>query len=668
MMRPQSNSIVWVIAVLAIAMAPQVPRMSALVVVMSLAPLVWRFAAELNDWKPLQSLVRYTATAMSLTALVVSSGGLFGRRASVSLLAAMLALKLLECERIRDARLIVSFSFFLCATQFLFTQGIFMLVYGVATTVAGLVALVELQRKEAFAPAGAVPSIPASLLPELAFSLRLLLLAVPIAIAFFLFFPRWATPLWGVPESSLDAKSGLSDSMAPGSIQNLFMDDSPAFRIEFEGRMPEPSELYWRGPVLWQYDDNTWTSSFYGRNIAVDTMPEDRHARWRYTVQLEPNERNWLFALDYPTLAPRDTRISMDFQMLRRQPVTQMLQYRMASNPDYVDTPELLVTLRSMALELPAGLNPRTRELMDRWRSETPDARALIQRVLKQFNQQDFHYSLDAPLLGRNAVDDFLFRTRTGYCEHYASAFAVMMRMAGIPTRVVTGYQGGWYSELGKYLLVRQSDAHAWTEVWLPAAGWTRVDPTAAVSPLRVQQGSLGAITAPRHLLDYHWVRAVRNGVDLLQQRWNDWVIEFSAQGQARLFASLGVDYLSPAGLVSVLFGLLGVLSLLLLPILFRTVGPGDRDPVKRTWQKFLRRLKKAGCPLQGSAGAMELAFSAANRLPANLTEIYHIADLYNRHRYSAEPPGPGELQNAVRNFHPLKNRCCKMGQYDRVL
>jgi hypothetical protein len=228
-----------------------------------------------------------------------------------------------------------------------------------------------------------------------------------------------------------------------------------------------------------------------------------------------------------------------------------------------------------------------------------------------------------------------------------------MMRMAGIPSRVVTGYQGGWYSELGKYLLVRQSDAHAWTEVWLPAAGWIRVDPTAAVSPLRVQRGSLGAITAPRHLLDYNWVRTVRNSVDLLEQRWNDWVIEFNAQGQARLLASFGLDYLSPAGLVFVLFAVLGILSLLLLPLIFRTVGAGDKDPVKRAWQKFLRRLKKAGCPHQASNGAMELAFSASNRLPVNLTEIYHIAHLYNQHRYSAEPPGPGEIQYAVRNFHP---------------
>ncbi len=669
MMRPLANSIFWVIATLAIAMAPQLPRMSVLVVAMSLAPLVWRLAAEIKGWKPLLNQVRYAATALSLIALVLAHGSLFGRRASVSLLAAMLALKLLECERIRDARLVVSFSFFLCATQFLFTQGIFMLVYGVAIIIVGLVALVQLQRKEAFEPVGEVPPMQISMFTDLAFSLRLLLLAVPVAIAFFLFFPRWSTPLWGAPENSLDARSGLSDSMSPGSIQDLFMDDSPALRVMFAGRLPERSELYWRGPVFWEYRDNTWTSSFYGRNIAVETLPDDANARWRYTVQLEPNERNWLFALDYPTLAPQDARISMDFQILRRQPVTQLLQYRMSSNPYHVDAPELKATLRSLALELPDGLNPRTRALMEQWRSETPGALALIQRVLSHFRQQDFHYSLAAPLLGRNAVDDFLFSTRTGYCEHYASAFAVMMRMAGIPSRVVTGYQGGWYSELGKYLLVRQSDAHAWTEVWLPATGWTRIDPTAAVSPLRVQQGSLEAFAASRHLLDYHWIRTVRNGVDLLEQRWNDWVIKFNAQSQARLFSAFGLDYLSPVGLVSVLFGLLGVLSMLLLPLILKAVDPGDKDPVRLAWQKFLQRLKKTGFHHQASDGAMELAFSAAQRLPANLAEIYRIANLYNRHRYSPQPPEPGEIQSAVRNFHPhKKGRWCNMSKSGPVM
>ena len=653
MTKPNTKDMMWVLATLTVALIPQLPRMPLPVLVMTVSPLLWRYLAELRGWSQLPALFRYAVTALSLAVLFVAHGSLFGRRASVSLLAAMLALKLLECERIRDARLVVSFSLFLCATQFLFAQGVFMPLYGLATIVVALVALSQLHRSLAFAALGVAPPVRVSLFAELAFSVRLLALAVPVGLAFFLFFPRWASPLWGVPETTLDAKTGLSDSMSPGSIQNLFMDDSAAFRVQFSSAIPAAEQLYWRGPVFWNYEDNVWTGSFYGRNIEAESLPEAANAPWRYTVQLEPNERNWLFALDYPVMAPTDTRISMDYQLLRRQPVIQLLQYSMSSNPDHIDTPVLKETLRSMALSLPADLNPRTREFMEQWRRETPNDAALIRRVLAHFNKENFHYSLEAPLLGQDAVDEFLFATRTGYCEHYASAFAVMMRMAGIPSRVVTGYQGGWYSNIGDYVLVRQSDAHAWTEVWLRGSGWTRVDPTAAVSPLRVQQGSLGALAEPRHLMDFDWIRNVRNGFDLFEQRWNDWIVRFGAGSQARMFSPLGIDHLTPAGLVTVLFVIVGVLGLLLLPLVFKTVAPGRRDPVLQAWQKFLRRLRKAGSQHLPSEAAMELAETASARLPGDAKQIHHIAGLYNRHRYSMNPPKPGEITAAVRNFHP---------------
>jgi transglutaminase-like putative cysteine protease len=655
MRKPHNKGMLWVSATLAVAMVPQLQRMPVAVAVMSLAPLLWRFARDTYGWKPLRPMLRYGATALSLIALVSAYGGLFGRRASVSLLAAMLALKLLECERIRDGRMVVSFSFFLCATQFLFDQSIVMPFYGGATLIIGLVALTHLQRQEAFAHAGPPPAVRAPLLAELGFSLRLLGLALPICLAFFLLFPRWGAPLWGVPETTLDAKTGLSDSMSPGSIENLFMDDSPAFRVEFEGRVPQQSELYWRGPVFWHYDGNTWSSSFYGRNIEAPLRPREAGAPWHYRVQLEPNERHWLFALDYPVIAPPETRITMDFQLLRRQPVIQLMQYAMVSNPEFTDAPELAATLRSIALELPDGLNPRTRELVGRWQRESSGSSGLIRRVFQHFNEQPFHYSLNAPRLGRHAVDEFLFETRTGYCEHYASAFAVMMRMAGIPSRIVTGYQGGWFSGIGDYLLIRQSDAHAWVELWLPGSGWTRFDPTAAVSPTRVERGSLDALSDPRHLLDFNWVRNVRNSVDLVNQRWNNWVIEFGAQQQARLFAGLGLDYMRPGTLVSVLFGLVLLLSAILLPLILRTRGPGSKDPLQQLWQRFVRRLRKAGCAYQPSQGALELAANASVRLPEEATRIFRIAQLYNRYRYAPQPPELDEIRSAVREFRPKK-------------
>ena len=248
---PGRKTILWVIATLTLAMAPQVASMPLPVVLAAVLPLVWRIGSEINHWKPLPALIRHGATMLGLVTLFMSYGDLSGRRAAVSLLTVMLALKMIECYRIRDARLVVSFSLFLCATQFLFAQGILMPLYGSATVILALVTLTQLQRSEAWSHQGEPPVVKASLWSELSFSFRLLALAVPIGLAFFVLFPRLASPLWGIPETTLDSKSGLSDSMSPGSIQSLFMDDSPAFRAEFSGAAPSSEHLYWRGPVLW---------------------------------------------------------------------------------------------------------------------------------------------------------------------------------------------------------------------------------------------------------------------------------------------------------------------------------------------------------------------------------------------------------------------------------
>jgi len=656
MNNPGRKTILWVIATLTLAMLPQVTMVPLPVLVITLLPLLWRIGAELNGWKPLGALVRHGATAICLVTLFMSYGDISGRRATVSLLTVMLALKLVECYRIRDARLVVCFSLFLCTTQFLFAQGILMPFYAGATVILAMITLIQLQRSEAWAHEGEPPMVKASLRSELSFSIRLLALAIPVGLAFFVLFPRLANPLWGIPDTTLDSKSGLSDSMSPGSIQNLFMDDSAAFRAEFKGPKPTATQLYWRGPVFWSFDGNSWRGGFYGKNVEAGDQPEPGEEAWDYTIQLEPNERKWLFALDYAATVPADTRLTMDFQLIRRKPVIQLLQYEMVSNPDFIDSPELSGPLRSQALDLPEKRNPRTRKLVEQWRRETPGDPELMRRVLDHFNQEPFHYSLMAPLLGTHSVDEFLFDTRTGFCEHYASAFAVMMRMAGIPARIVTGYQGGWYSELGGYLLVRQSDAHAWAEVWFPERGWTRVDPTAAVSPLRVQQGSLGALSTPRHFLDYPWLRELRNSVDIVQQRWNDLVIEYGAQRQARLFAPMGLDRMSPVMLISVLFFAIAVFSAIVFPIVLRIRGPGHQDPVQKVWRKFLKRLEKAGFEALPSDGAIELAGAASVRLPADSESIHRIAQIYTRSRYAPHPPPFDDLKQAIDAFHPNKN------------
>lgn len=654
MIDPGRTTSFWVIATFALAMLPQLLRMPLPVAAMTLGPLLWRVTSELRGWQPLPALLRHAVTGLALVVLFVSYGDLSGRRSAVSLLTLMLALKLIEGYRIRDARLVVCFSLFLCATQFLFEQGIAMPLYGAATVILALVALTRLQRNEAWSHTeGRAPAVRASVFSELGFGFRLLAVAVPVGLALFLLFPRLSSPLWGIPETTLDSKSGLSDSMSPGSIQQLFMDDSPALRVTFEGEAPVAEDLYWRGPVFWRFDGKTWKGGFYGSNIEATDRPGLSGAPWTYTVQLEPNERNWLFALDYPATTPPDTRLTLDYQLLHRDPVIQLMRYAMVSNPDFTDAPRLSDTLRLQALELPDNANPRTRELIGRWRRETPDDAAFARRVLDHFNREDFHYSLEAPLLGRHPVDEFLFDTRRGFCEHYASSFAVMMRMAGIPARIVTGYMGGWYNALGDYYLVRQSDAHAWTEIWLAGDGWSRVDPTAAVSPLRIQRGSLGALSDPRHMLDYSWLRGMRNSVDIVQQRWNDWVIEYGAGQQARLFARFGLEHATPAQLVGLLFAALAVFGAILFPLALRIRGPTRREPVQKAWHTFLRRLDRAGVAARPSSGPTELAEAAIGKLPGEALTIRRIARLYTHCRYAPGVPPVAELRRAVKDFRP---------------
>jgi len=645
----------WVMATLAIAVYPQAATMPPHLLPLIILPLAWRLLAELRDWKPVPVLIRIAATAFSVFVLIVTYGGLLGRRTAVSLLALMLSLKLLETFSVRDARVIVSLCLFLCTTQFLWSQGMSMIIYGAAVLVASLVSMALLQRREAFKPKGKAPSSGYSLFAELGFSARLLGMAIPLAIILFVFFPRWGSPLWGVPERALDAKSGLSDSMSPGSIQNLFMDDSPAFRANFTGNIPPRDALYWRGPVFWEFDGRQWRGSYYSRNLLADGQPEENNSVWRYTIQLEPTEQHWIFALDYPVTIPRGTRLTMDYQLYSRRSITQLKSYDMVSNPDFVDSPTLSNIHRGSALELPEGFNPQTLELVNRWRQETPSDVDFINRVLGHFNQQEFYYTLNPPLLSRHTVDEFLFETRSGFCEHYASAFTVMMRMAGIPARIVTGYLGGWYNTIGNYLLIRQSDAHAWSEVWLPGTGWTRVDPTAAVAPDRIERGAMDAMSSRRYMLDFQWLRAARNGFDFIQRGWNDWVIAFDSVRQRDLFMPFGMSRLNPGHMVAIMVVLVSIVALLILPVIMRLRISGGLDAAGKQWLLFRKKLNDAGVDSSAAMTPEEVNLAASDKLKNHSSRIGEISSLYRNIRYAAQAPEISELESAVREFKPAR-------------
>ncbi len=646
----------WVITTLVISMLPQLASMPFHLVPLTLLPIVWRLLAEYRNWKPLPMVLRVMTTAAAVAVLVSTYGGLMGRRAAVSMLVMMLALKLLETFRVRDGRVIASLSLFLCGTQFLFSQGIPMIVYIIACILSSLIAFMYLQRCEAFETLDQVPESDRKLLTELGFGASLLALAMPVGLALFLLFPRWGSPLWGLPEDALDARSGLSDSMTPGSIQGLFMDDSPAFRVKFEGGVPRNSDLYWRGPVFWSFDGRSWQVSYLSRNLLAETRPDHERAPFRYVVQMEPTEQKWVFALDYPALTPAKTKMTIDYQLITSQPVTRLKEYVMASDPNFQDSPVLKQTLHRAALALPEGFNPRTANMMSDWRREAKSDGEIIQRALRHFNQQQFRYTLNPPLLSQHTVDEFLFDTRAGFCEHYASAFTVMMRMAGIPARVVTGYQGGFYNSIGSYVLIRQSDAHAWSEVWVKGAGWTRIDPTAAVAPERVEQGAVDSLEQRRYMLDFQWLRNARNTFDLLQRGWNNWVVTFSSDRQSRLFSVFGWEFVGPNKLVITMIATILIFSAaiyLLAPLLLKFRSSQNLDPLQRLWKKFIKKLNRAGFTSRPSMTAMELAAIASGQLKYNGDTIIRIAELYTLCRYSRDAGSQAELTELIKRFQP---------------
>ncbi len=644
------------IAALFVSMLPQLSSMPIYLTPITLLPIVWRLVAEFRNWKTPPILLRIIATAFTVAVLVVTYGGLMGRRAAISMLSLMLALKLLETFHTRDARIVASLSLFLCGTQFLFSQGILMIIYIIACLLTSLIAFMYLHRREAYENLGKAPDTGHNFLIELGFGVRLMALAFPIGLALFLLFPRWGSPLWGLPEKSLDARSGLSDSMTPGSIQSLFMDDSPAFRVQFKSALPRYNDLYWRGPVFWEFNGRSWQTGYLGHRLLANTKPDPVTAPLRYEIQIEPTEQRWLFAMDYPALVPRGTYLTMDYQLLSKRPITQLREYVMASDPAFPDSLELMLTLRKVALELPAGFNPRTAEMMTDWRNEADSDAEIIQRTLMYFNQQQFHYTLNPPLLSQHTVDEFLFETQKGFCEHYASAFTVMMRMAGIPSRVVTGYLGGWYNNIGSYLLVRQSDAHAWSEVWIEGSGWIRVDPTAAVAPERVEQGALNSLFERRYMLDFEWLRNARNTFDLFQRGWNNWVVAFSSDSQSRLFSVFGWDFINTTKLVIAMMAAILIIAaviFMLAPLLLKIRLSQKQDPLVRLWQKFIRKLGKTGFISRPSMGPMELAASARGQLKYKDEAINRIAELYMLCRYSHAAGNQAELAELIDSFKP---------------
>jgi len=586
-----------------------------------------------------------TITMAGVIGIVLSFHTLFGREAGVALLILLTSFKQLELNNRRDATVVIYLGCFIVITNFFYSQTIPTALFMLVTLLVIVATWLHLQT-------GTL-----ALKPRLHIAALLLAQATPLMLVLFVLFPRVQGPLWGMPSDAF-ARSGLDDRMSPGSLSKLALSDEVAFRVVFHGKPPSRDGMYWRGPVLWHFDGQLWTP---GKTAQHKSAQFDQLGNpVEYTVTLEPSNKHWLFALEMPTRISIPAHLSSDFQLLRRRPVNERLRYDASSDLSYRANAQESPVQLQRALQLPRGLDPRARELAQSWRQQDgDDASAIVRSALGYFRQQGFLYTLEPPpLTSSNGIDDFLFDTKQGFCEHYASAFVFLMRAAGVPARVVTGYQGADYNDLGGYYIVRQSDAHAWAEVWLSGRGWVRIDPTAAAAPARLESGLAASVpdAAVLPLMVRNppkWLRTLQLNWDALANQWNQWVLGYNSERQFAFLTRMGMEDITwrkmALEMLSVVAILVGVFALLML----RRLRTRTDDPALALYLKFCRKLAKAGVARATHEGPEDFAHRAAKLKPELATAISAITERYVALRYGKQdnPAALSALRNAVAAF-----------------
>ena len=637
------ESLPWTLLALGFSLAPHVPFLPWWITAAFFACGIWRFVIEKRR-RPLPATwFRALLAVLCFLGVFATYSTISGVGPGSALLAIMAALKLIETKKRRDQFVLLFISIFLVMSSLLREQYLWSLPYLFVGVFLIMTAWLRVssppgeRARRSFSTGG-----------------RLVMYAAPLAIAMWIFFPRIATPFWSVPMDTGTAQSGISDTMSPGDISSLSMSNAVAFRANFNGDIPEPRDRYWRGIVLTNFNGRTWTSTDPYAVRALEQV-DYRGERVEYSITLEPTRQIWVFALDMPeSWTLKRTFMGPQQQLARSIPIDQRTQYDVVSYVDYRTDVDLSAGAKDFYTQIPAASNQRTQEFARRMRAEEDSDIAFIDSVLEMFNQEEFFYTLEPPALGSNSVDRFLFDTRQGFCEHYASAFAVLMRSAGIPARVVLGYQGGEVNPMGGHMIVRQSDAHAWNEVWLEGVGWRRVDPTAAVAPERIEVGRSGSMfdgvaTSWGFSAPSMWVYQLQMYWDALNASWNEWVLGYGPENQDRFMKWLGMD--NPdwrkmmLTLIAIVIGLILLISLAL-SLRYR---PPKRDRAAVLYKKFVR---KAGIePATGETPAVYASrLGADSGIPRDT--VTAVTDSYLEARYGRpDPVKLQRLEEAVANL-----------------
>jgi len=600
-------------------------------------------------WRaPLPGAVARTIIALALLLLTLASyRTVSGLSAGGTLLLVMGSAKLLEVRSRRDARVVAMVALALLLAACLDRQSLLRLPLYLAAGWLALAALAALGSQVDSSPLAALRTTG-----------RALLIALPLAALSFVLVPRLPGAMWGVPPSE-NATTGLGDEMSPGSISELSISEDVAFRVRFEGTAPPPSQRYWRGPVLHDFDGFTWRRRSGPGAVRQPWAPAS--PALRYQVMLETTNRNYLFGLD--TIGRIDGRrnfLTFDGQAVATREITAPIVYEGTSYLEVQNQGPLSITGRKLDTQPLGERNPRSQALARQLRAASADERDYVRRALRYFQEGGFEYTLTPPRLERDSIDDLLFSTRLGFCGHFASAYVTLMRAVGIPARVVTGYLGGTWNPVGGYYVVRQSDAHAWAEVWLEDAGWTRIDPTAVVAPERLRRGvnellDSGTSLTGRLFMRAEWLRRLRDTWDAAHNFWQERIVNYNLAAQLALLDKLGLGRIDYRAMALLLLGAALLWGLWVL----RGMSQPPRaapDALARLWSRYALLLESRGVSVAGHDGPHAVALRAMQRFPALAGQIREFSDGYIALRFgrAATTPAPQLLRELDRRLSAL--------------
>ncbi len=593
------------------------------------------------------------AVAIAVMALLFLRFRTFnGLAAGTALLALMAGLKLLESRDQRDLYIIALIIYFASVSALLESDSFWLLAYLIGVCWVTTVAMLRLTTSQAGL----------DWTGSARYGGRILAQALPLAIIFWLLFPRLSTPMWRTPLGTEIATTGLGDSMSPGDITQLANSDEVAFRVHFAALVPPAAQRYWRGPVMHDFDGRTWRG---GAHSPLNGPPMQIHgAGYTYTVNLEPHSHNWLFVLDYPLEWDlQRARLNADNTLVQPDIVARPMDLQATSYPEASFPGQLGKNERARDTRLPRERNPRTLEFAGRLRAEHSDDMEFVRAILQKFADEPYYYTLTPPKLADDSVDDFLFNTKRGFCGHYASAFAALTRAVGIPTRVVTGYHGGMFNQFGDYWMVRQSNAHAWDEIWIEARGWVRIDPTASIAPARIEREASNALSSNEPLAVGHrplpWLLEARLRLDALRAMWRERILSYDQTSQNRLLEFLHVPEPDGQKLVMLLAVSLAAILAWLTWQVRRELEPRSKDVATQAYTRMCAKLARIGLPRQAYEGPEGYAARIALARPDLAGAVLALCRHYAALRYAAPPAriSAAQLSIAVRAFRPAKAR-----------